>query len=239
MSDNQYALVVGGTRGTGLLIAQLLQRAGANVRVLSRDPARAAARLGPAFTVVAGDITKQETLPPAIEGVTHVFFTAGVPSGRPSGEARIRATEYQGVVNTLAAARRTGFHGRFLYMTASGADVPSLASVFLNLYKGNTLVWRRRAEDEIRASGLDYTIIRAGILLNSPGGQRAVTVSQDPLPLSLRYRIARADVADGFVAALDHPRASRATFDVVWGSGHRVETWITMLDRVRPDPISS
>ena len=138
-------------------------------------------------------------------------------------------------MNTLVAARQAGFGGRFLYMTASGVTTRSVATAILNLYKGNTLVWRERAEHEIRGSGLEYTIIRAGILLNRAGGQRALIVTQRALPLSIRCRIARADVADVFVTALGHPRAVRATFDVVWGDGPRPDSLPVLLDQLEPD----
>lgn len=235
MSNNRLILVIGGTRGTGLLIAQLLDRQGVSVRVFARDQARAAAQLGPRVDVVAGDITKEETLPPAMKGASHIVFTAGCRSGHPVSETQIISTEYHGVLNTLAAARTAGFAGRFLYMTSSGVTTRSLWTVFLNLYKGNTLAWRRRAEDEIRASGLDYTIIRTGMLVNRSGGQRAVEVTQDALPLSPRHRIGRADVAEAFVAALDHPSATHATFEVVWGQGNRREAWSVLLERLKPD----
>jgi uncharacterized protein YbjT (DUF2867 family) len=235
MSVNQCVVVIGGTRGTGLLIAQRLQHQGLPVRVLARNPVRVQAELGSSFQIVAGDITQPETLPPALEGATHVVFTAGWRSGRPAIERHIRETELGGVVNTLAAARRVGFGGRFLYMTASSVTSRSWATVLLNLYKGNTLVWRERAEHEIRGSGLEYTIIRAGILLNRPGGQHALVLTQRPLPLSIRYRIARADVADVFVAALGHPRAIRATFEVVWGDGPPREKLPQLLDQLQPD----
>ena len=228
-------LVIGGTRGTGLLVAQRLERQGAAVRVLARDLVAARARLGPTIDIVAGDVTREDTLPPALDGATHVVFTAGCRSGRPATERRIKATEYDGVLNTLSAAGKTGFAGRFLYMTASGVTKPSIASVLLNLYKGNTLVWRQRAEVAIRASGLDYTIIRAGVLLNRPGGRRTILLTQDARPLSIRYRIARADVAAAFVAALDHPNASRVTCDVVWGRGTRPDSWGTLFARLKPD----
>ena len=139
------------------------------------------------------------------------------------------------MLNTLAAARTAGFAGRFLYMTSSGVTTRSLWTVFLNLYKGNTLAWRRRAEDEIRASGLDYKIIRTGMLRNRSGGQRSVEVTQDALPLSPRHRIARADVAEAFLAALDHPSATHATFEVVWGHGNRREAWSVLLEHLKPD----
>ena len=227
-------LVIGGTRGTGLLIVQLLMARGIPVRVLSRRAALGAAPVGYGAEVVAGDITKPETLPPAFAGVRHVVFTAGVRSGHPSRESRIKATEHDGVLNTLAAARRAGLDGRFLYMTSSGVTGHSFATFALNLYKGNTLVWRRRAEDAIRTSGLDYTIIRAGVLLNASGGRRAILITQRPLPLSPRYRIARADVAEVFVAAIPHPRASRATFEAVWGHGVRAPL-VSLLNGLQPD----
>ena len=98
----------------------------------------------------AGDITQQDTILRVLEGATHVVFTAGCRSGRPTTERHIRETEFGGVVNTLVAAQRVGFGGRFLYMTASGVTSRSWATFLLNLYKGNTLVWRARAEHEIR-----------------------------------------------------------------------------------------
>ena len=144
MIENQPILIVGGTRGTGLLIARLLEQRHASVRALARDPARARAVLGPGVEVFEGDITKQDTLPPAVKGATHIIFTAGCRSGHPASESRIKATEFEGVLNTLATVRLARCAGRFMYMTSSGVATHSLLSVGLNLYKGNTLGWRRR-----------------------------------------------------------------------------------------------
>jgi len=228
-------LVVGGTRGAGLLIARLLRERGHQVRVLARDPAKAAAELGPPFEVVAGDLTKADTLAPAVADIDHVIFTAGAPSGRYAPENLVRATDYQGAVDTLAAARKAGLPGRFVYLNSIGIATPSLAGTLINLLKRNTLVWRRRVEDDVRASGLDYTIIRVGFLLNRPGGEHAVVVGQDALPLALRHRIARADVAEAFVEAMQHPRASRATFEIVWGKGSRQQSWSALFETLKPD----
>jgi uncharacterized protein YbjT (DUF2867 family) len=228
-------LVVGGTRGTGMLVARLLHARGFQVRVLARDPATAAAALGPHVEVVAGDLTAAETLPAAVTDVDHIILTAGVRSGRYAPEHLVKATDFQGVVDTLAAARLGGFSGRFLYLNSIGVATPSLAATLLNLFKRNTLVWRRRVEDDIRASGLDYTIIRVGFLLDRPAGEHKIVVGQDALPLSPRYRIARADVAEAFVEAMEHPRASRATFEIVWGKGAQREQWNSLFDRLEPD----
>jgi len=235
VSERKPILIIGGTRGTGLLIAKILDRQGRPVRVLARNPRRAVERLGSSVQVVAGDLTKEESLPPVLDAVAHIIFTAGCRSGRPFREAQIKATEYQGVLDTLAAAQRLDFSGRFLYMTSSGVMTRSFWTFCLNAYKGNTLIWRRRAENEIRTSGLDYTIIRTGVLLNSTGGQHALSLTQEAFPLSPRYRIARADVAEAFVAALDHPRASRTSFEIAWSRGNQRETWPDFFERLKPD----
>src|SRR2546425_4665244 len=107
MSLNQLVVVIGGSRGTGLLIAQRLQHQGLPLRILARNPLSAQGRLGSAFHIIAGDITQRDTLPRALESATHVVFTAGWRSGRPAMERHIRETEYGGVVNTLRSEEHT------------------------------------------------------------------------------------------------------------------------------------
>ena len=234
----QPMLVIGGTRGTGKLIVERLCAASSPVRVLARDPVRAGRVLPATADVVKGDLTHRDSLLAATRSVAHIVFTAGCRSGYPATESRVRAVEYEGVLSTLAAAVANGFAGRFLYMTSIGVDRPSVASRLLNLYKGNALRWRRRAEDAIRASGLDYVTIRAGFLLNGEGGRRELRVSQEALPLQPSYRITRSDVADVLLACLGHPATTRATFELVFGSGVRRTPIATLLDQVRQDRAS-
>jgi uncharacterized protein YbjT (DUF2867 family) len=236
MATSACVLVVGGTRGTGLLIARLLLGRGYRVRVLARNPEQAARDLGKAIEVVAGDITRADTLPPAVRAADHIVFTAGARSGRYAPERLVKLTDHDGVLNTLAAARGAGFSGRFLYMNSIGIETWSLSAMLINLLKRNTLVWRRRVEQEIRTSGIDYTIIRVGFLNNAPPGQRAIDVGQDALALSPFTRIARADVAEAFAAALEHPQTSRATFEIVWGKGEPREDWRAAFGGLKPDP---
>jgi uncharacterized protein YbjT (DUF2867 family) len=235
MSDN-LVLVIGGTRSTGLLAAHALQREGMRVRVLARNPAAASKRLGPHTDIVPGDITRTETLVPAFAGVSHLIFTAGVRSGRFARESVVRATEYEGVLNTIEAARAHDFAGRFVYMTSIGVTRKSLFASGLNAWKGNTILWRRRAEDAIRSSGFDYAIVRAAFLLDRPPDQRAIRVRQMESALTLHECIARADVAEALVAAVFHPDASRVTFEVKWDRGPRQQSsWSELLTGLRHD----
>ena len=231
---NDRVLVIGGTRGTGFFIANRLLQHGYRVRAVARNEAQAKRKLGAGVEVVAADITKPETLRAAVKDVDHIVFTAGVTK-RPSGEQLIKATEYDGVRNTLAAGQQAGLGGRFLYMTSIGVGQSSLAATILNLVKRNTLLWRRRAEDEIRRSGLAYTIIRAGFLTNAQAGTRAIEVSQRDYPLAFKYTIARADVAEVFVQALKHPSTPRTTFEVVSGKGTQRERWDVLFGGLKPD----
>lgn len=230
---DQRLLVIGGTRGTGALIVARLRRGGDTVRVLARNPTRARADLDPAVEIVEGDITRPESLPAAMEGVDQILFTAGVTAGRVR-EASVRAVTYDGLRHTLAAARDAGFQGRFLWMSTVAVTRASPAGAMLNLVKRNILKWRRRAEEEIRASGLDTTIIRAGLLTNDPAGRRAIVVSQDPYPLSYLYRISRADVAEVFVQALRHPETRRACFNVVGMSSPPRADWTALFAPLQP-----
>src|SRR5687768_10482097 len=113
----ERVLVIGGTGGTGRRIVERLIPGGYVVRVLARNAEAARAVLPPDVEIVSGDLTRPETLPPALADVTHVIFTAGV-TRPPAGEALVRATVYDGVRNTLAAMQAVGTPGRFLYMTA-------------------------------------------------------------------------------------------------------------------------
>lgn len=228
-------LVIGGSSGAGRAVVQLLHGRGVRTRVVSRDPARAALQLPQGLDIRAADMTKRDTLPAALDGAAHIILTAGLYSGHPSSNARARATEYDGVLSVLAAAHATRFTGRFLYMTASGVRSRTISAVGLNAWKGNTLRWRWRAEEAIRGSELDYSVVRVGVLFNRRPGWRAVRITQEELPLSISTRLARADVAAVFVAALHHPSASCATFEVVGVPGWHSPDWDTMLSGLRRD----
>jgi uncharacterized protein YbjT (DUF2867 family) len=128
-----------------------------------------------------------------------------------------------------------GFSGRFVYMTSLGTTRRSFTAGLLNLVKRNTLRWRKKAEDDIRTSGVDYTIIRAGLLRNAPAGKRAIQITQECLALASKHRSGRADVAETITEALRSPHASNTTFDVVWGQGSPREEWSALFGRLEPD----
>ena len=94
-------LVVGGTGLIGEPVAHALHEAGYVVRILTRQPDQAQHFLPPPFEVVGGDVTKPETLAPAMEGCTGVHIsisaTADPDVERRGAEAVARAAKEAGV----------------------------------------------------------------------------------------------------------------------------------------------
>jgi uncharacterized protein YbjT (DUF2867 family) len=134
--SDKPVLLIGATRSTGLLAARILRQRKIPVRILPRNPAAARETIGRDVEIVLGDVTKKDTLVSAFHGVSHVVFTAGVRSGRFVREAVVKATEYDGVLNTIAAAHVQDFRGRFVYMTSIGVTRRSMFASALNVWKG-------------------------------------------------------------------------------------------------------
>lgn len=210
-------VVLGGTGGTGYHIVQELLQQQAAVRILSRRREKAESLFGDSVEIAVGDVSKPETLRGIFTDAAAVFLTVGVKPGRVA-ESKIKAIEYQGTANVLQAAEAEGFDGRFLYMGAIGTDRWSPASGLLNWFKGNTLKWRQRAEQIIRDSGVEHTIIHAGVLSSHSEPHRPIRITQRPLRMWPWRRIGREDVARVFTEALHHSNAAGTTFDAIWGT---------------------
>ncbi len=146
-------LVTGGTGFLGRHVVARLRDSGFAVRVLSRAPARAAADAGlPGVERVAGDAA--ESIPDGcMDGVSAVVHLVGIIAERGKNtfeRAHVRAT-----ANAIAAARRAGV-GRFVHLTALGTR-PHARSAY------HRTKWL--AEEIVRASGLDWTILRPSLIL--------------------------------------------------------------------------
>jgi uncharacterized protein YbjT (DUF2867 family) len=88
------------------------------------------------------------------------------------------------------------------------------------LGNGNILIWKRRAEQYLIDSGIDYTIIRAGGLLDQPGGVRELLVGKDDSllnhpPNGIPPSVPRPDVAEVVVQVLQSPKAVNKAFDLI------------------------
>lgn len=143
----------------------------------------------------------------AFAGCEAVVFAAG---GGPDGNIdRKRTVDLEGSLKSIEGARAAGIR-RFVQVSAIGVDDPLPADT------GD--VWRayveakRDADAALRASDLDWTIIRPGRLTDDAGTGR-VALGPDVL----RGDVTRADVASVVAAVLDVPTSIGRQWNLVNG----------------------
>ena len=142
----------------------------------------------------------------AVEGCDAVIFAAGAGPG--SGAARKETMDYGGAVKLIQAAEKHGVR-RYLMLSSMGAGDPESGSEAMQPY----LFAKARADERLRESGLDYTIIRPGGLTNEEGTGR-IEAAQS---LGRRGQISRDDVARTFADALEMRNTHGKTFEILAG----------------------
>jgi uncharacterized protein YbjT (DUF2867 family) len=192
-------LVIGGTRATGLEVVRLLRSRGDDVVVLVRPGSDAGRVEALGARVVRGDALRPQDISAAFAAgpVRAVVSTLGARSldgPRP---------DFEGNRNAVDAARFAGVR-RFVLVTVIGAGesrdaAPAIARYVLR----NVIPEKTKAEDYLRTSGLDFTIIRPGGLLDKEAEGRAY-LTEDTRAMSW---IRRADLAVLTVQVMDDPRA--------------------------------
>jgi len=222
-------LVVGATGSIGRLVVEEALRKDHAVRALARDP-RKARRLFPDVEVVAGDLTRPDTLTPAVAGVDAIVFAHGSDGG---GKAGAEGVDYGGVRSVLAALG--GRSVRIALMTAIG--VTNREGDY-NL-RTEAHDWKRRGERLVRASGLSYTIVRPGWFdYNKPDEHRLVLLQGDRRHAgdSSDGVIARRQIAEVLVASLTSDGALRKSFELVATRGPAQHDLDAELARLDADP---
>ena len=142
----------------------------------------------------------------AVAGCDAVVFAAGAGPG--SGAARKETMDYGGAAKLVEAAQRRGA-GRYLMLSSMGAGDPEAGSEAMRPY----LRAKARADEHLKESGLDYTIVRPGGLTEEEGTGRVEAAEH----LGWRGEIPREDVARVLAAALEDPNTSGKTFEVLSG----------------------
>jgi uncharacterized protein YbjT (DUF2867 family) len=219
--QDELVLVAGATGGTGRhVVAQLIEQ-GYGVRALVRDAGSAREKLGAEVPLVAGDVTDPESLAQAFDGVTRVISAIG--AGEKEGANSPEFVDYGGNNNLVDAAVEAGVR-QFVLTSSMGVTHEEHV---LNRIFGNVLIWKLKAEDYLRASGIPYTIVRPGGLHDKPGGEQQIVFEQaDEVKV---VAISRADVAAVLVAALAYPEAQGKTFAVFTVKQPPTEDWQTMF----------
>ncbi|HSV30593.1 MAG TPA: SDR family oxidoreductase [Atribacteraceae bacterium] len=222
---NQPLLVVGGTGRTGRLLVRKLSARGYSIRLLTRNPKKAQMYFKKTFPAFSGNLNNVDTLIKAVRGVRAVLCTAGSPHyGGPDGPKYV---DYLGVANLVEVSREFQV-GHFVLVSSLGVTKPFHS---LNLF-GKVLKWKRKGEEALLASGLSYTIVRPGGLLDDQGGFSELVFSQGD---RVDGMISREDVAEVCIQSLWQPGARNITFEVVGTDEPRVSDWETLFGSLAED----
>lgn len=183
-------------------------------------------KIGGAEDVFVGDIRESESIVPAIQGIDSlIILTSAVPKMKPGFDPSKGRPEFYfedgafpeqvdwiGQKNQIDAAKAAGVKQIVLVGSMGGTN---LNHPLNSLGNGNILVWKRKAEQYLADSGVPYTIIRAGGLQDKEGGVRELLVGKDDELLQTETRtIARADVAEVCIQALQYEEAQFKAFDL-------------------------
>lgn len=225
-------LVTGATGRTGSLVFQKLQNLSEEFQVkgLARSPAKAEKLFNSTDNLIIGDITDKSEVALAIEDCNAlVILTSAIPQmvappsdGQPPQfayppEGMPERVDYQGQVNQIDAAKEAGVEHIVLVGSMGGTQSDHILNRMGN---GNILIWKRKAEQYLIDSEIDYTIIRAGGLINEPGGVRELLVGKDDSlslnpPDGIPTNIPREDVANVVINALRESNARNKAFDII------------------------
>jgi NADH dehydrogenase len=203
------ALVVGATGFLGSKVCRELAAQGKPVAgmVRSGDDAKVAPLREAGVELIEGDLKDPTSLQRACQGRTAVISTASASLSRQAGD-NIQSVDLDGQTSLVDAAKAAGV-AKFVYISFSKnmtTDGPVTAA-------------KRTVEQHLMASGLDYTILRCGFLMEvmvAPivgfdyTNGKAVVYGTGDAPLSL---VSMDDVAKMAVLCIDHPQASNAVIE--------------------------
>jgi uncharacterized protein YbjT (DUF2867 family) len=199
--------IAGGHGQIALRLAKLLSQRGDQVVALIRNPGHAddVRQAGAEPAAIDLEHASTEDVAQAIAGCDAVVFAAGAGPG--SGSERKETMDYGGAVKLIAAAKQVGV-SRYVIVSSMGADPDASGEDTFSVY----LRAKGRADEAVRASGLDATVVRPGGLTNEPGTGRVRLGESLP-----RGQVPRDDVAAVIVAVLDSPNTIGRTVDLIGG----------------------
>ncbi|WP_449373115.1 SDR family oxidoreductase [Arthrobacter psychrolactophilus] len=219
-------LIVGATGSIGQHAVAEALRQGYTVRALVRDQKRAARLLPENVGLVIGDLTRPETIGPAVEGIDAIVFTHGTTTS----ERDVRDNDYTGLANILKAM--AGRRVRIALMTAIGTTRPGVAYA----------QWKLRSERLVRASGNPFTIVRPGWFDYNQPEQRKIVMLQGDRRQSGSPAdgvIARDQIARVLIDSLRLEAADHKTLELVADHGPEQEDLTIIFSSLTPDSADS
>lgn len=183
----------------------------------------------PESHITLGNICDASSMEKACKGMDAVIIVTSAtpaptgemtPEGRPKfgfPNGQPEEVDWIGQKNQIDAAKKAGVSHVVICSSMGGTD----ASNRLNVLDrgedgkgGNILLWKRKAEKYLIDSGITYTIVHPGGLMDEEGGKRELVVGVDDQEVGTDNRsIPRADVAQLLIASLEYDSYKNRSFD--------------------------
>lgn len=226
------ALVVGATGLLGGRVCKELAAQGKPVAgmVRSAGDEKVAALKEAGVELIEGDLKDPTSLQRACAGRTAVISTASASLSRQAGDT-IQSVDLDGQKRLIDAAKAAGV-GKFIYISFSSnmtTDGPVTAA-------------KREVEQYLQGSGIDYTILRCGFLMEvmvAPlvgfdyANGKAVVYGSGENALSL---LSMDDVARMVALCLDSPEASNASIEFGGAQAVTLHDVVRAFEEVRGQP---
>ena len=200
-------LLFGATRGTGLEAAGLLVKRSEPITAFVRPNSDIEPLTALGANVVVGNVLDTPSVEVAFASGT--FRAVITTVGGKRGESP--RPDFEGTKNIVDAANAAGVK-RLLMVTAVGSgDSRPVLSAKAWEFLGPAMEMKTKAEDYLRASGLDYTILRPGGMNSDlPSGAAIKTLDHTAMGI-----ISRADLGALLVDCLDDDDTIGQTFHTI------------------------
>ncbi len=204
--------VIGGTGNTGRAVVAALQAKGAEFRCLVRDTAKAAATLGSDVELVEADTADPDSIEAGLAGCDKLFLLTG--HSPVMGEQQI---------NTIEAAKRAGVKH---VVKLSGGDAVATPDCPSKIGQAHYHV-----EEALKASGLDWTILRPGLFMQNFLNMAPMVKEQSKIVMPVP-----ADVEAGMIDVRD---TGDVAAEVLTGDGHNGQTYFLASANRTPGDVAA
>lgn len=212
--------VFGASGGTGTQVVTQALAGGHQVLAVVRDPSRLAVPGHPNLDVAVADVMRPDAIRDAVAGRDAVISTIGPSRRREERKSAAAApVSTRGARSITTAMQATGSSRRLVVVSGTGAftegDGPLMRYVLKPIawrFLGDAFADFQTMEEVVRASGLDWTVVRPPALTDKPLTGRYRTRREFNVRGGLR--VSRADLAHLILAVSGDPDTYHATISL-------------------------
>lgn len=195
-------LVIGANGNTATRVVRRLAESPHDPVAMIRDPAQRAKFDALGVPSVLGDL--EYPIDHAVAGADAIIFAAG--SGGHTGKDKTVLVDYLGAIRAMVAAQTQGVR-RYIMLSSLNADIDSTSRI-AHYHKA-----KGHADNHLRDTGLDYTIVCPGGLTDEAATERVVASAD----LQGRGLTSRENLAMALVMCLDLDNTIGKSFGLLDG----------------------